>query len=74
MKVHLLIRSEPPCPYCVKAKTLLDEQGIAFTFEDHETPEKVAAFKALGHTTFPRVYIDGSLVGGASELEEYLAF
>lgn len=74
MKVHLLIRSEPPCPYCIKAKALLDEEGIAYTVEDFETPEKVEAFKALGHKTFPRVYIDGSLVGGFDDLSEYLAF
>ncbi|TDW20507.1 glutaredoxin 3 [Rhizobium azibense] len=72
MGIHVLIRSTPPCGYCVKTKALLERKGLAYTTEDHETPEKVEAFKNAGHRSFPRVFIDGELLGGLEDLEKHL--
>lgn len=73
MKVHLLIRSTPVCAACNRAKALLERKSLPFTTEDHDTPEKVEAFIAAGHRSFPRVYIDDELIGGFDELNAYLA-
>lgn len=73
MGVHVLIRSEPPCGYCTRAKALLDRKGVPYTVEDHETPEKVEAFKAAGYRSFPMVFIDGALIGGFDQLERHFA-
>jgi glutaredoxin 3 len=73
MSIHVLIRSNPPCPSCLKTKALLERRGLAFTAEDHETPEKVETFVAAGHRTFPRVFIDDKLIGGFEDLERHLA-
>ncbi|MBX5130719.1 glutaredoxin [Rhizobium lentis] len=72
MGIHVLIRSHPPCGYCTKTKALLDMKGLAYTTEDHETAEKVEAFKNAGHRSFPRVFIDGELIGGFDELQKHL--
>ncbi|WP_276122621.1 glutaredoxin domain-containing protein [Pararhizobium qamdonense] len=73
MGIHLLIRSKPHCAYCVRTKALLERKGLAFTAEDHETPEKVEAFKNAGHRSFPRVFIDGEMIGGFEDLEKHLS-
>jgi glutaredoxin 3 len=72
MGIHVLVRSVPPCGYCTKTKALLDIKGLPYTTEDHETPEKVEAFKSAGHRSFPRVYIDGELIGGFDDLDRHL--
>ncbi|AGC36116.1 glutaredoxin [Rhizobium phage RHEph10] len=72
MGIHVLVRTTPPCGYCVKTKALLDMKGLAYTTEDHETPERVEAFKNAGHRSFPRVFIDDELIGGFDELQAHL--
>jgi glutaredoxin 3 len=72
MSIHVLIRTTPPCGYCVKTKALLDMKGLVYTTEDHETPEKVDVFRSAGHRSFPRVFIDGQLIGGFDELRAHL--
>ena len=58
------------CPYCVAAKRLLDRDGIAFqeidlSF-DHELRQQLTA--ETGWRTVPMIFIDGTLVGGYTEL------
>lgn len=67
-----VILSKPGCPSCVNAKRKLDAIGDAYTEVIHDTEEKIEAFKAAGHRTFPRVYRDGELIGGYEDLLEYL--
>lgn len=72
MAIHVLTRSAPVCPSCVKTKALLERRGLDFTVEDHTTPDKIEAFLAAGHRSFPRVFIDGELIGGFEDLERHL--
>lgn len=67
------IMTKPGCNYCVKAKALLKRNNISFTVADHDTPEKIERFKSAGYTTFPQVFHDGFLVGGYTDLEDYLS-
>ena len=68
------------CPYCRKAKALLEREGIPHDYIAIEDPAKRASFlDARGFTgadrTYPRIWTlanDGTeerLVGGFSELE-----
>ncbi len=59
------------CPYCDRAKALLDRKGIPFQEIDAPTgsPARRAAIeRSGGRTTVPQVFIDGRAVGGSDEL------
>jgi glutaredoxin 3 len=61
----------PFCPYCVRARALLDRKGVAFTDIDiTEEPGRRAEMirRAAGHTTVPQIFIDGEHIGGSDEL------
>jgi len=69
----ITILSKPTCPFCKKAKALLDEKGMAY--EEIVIGETVspATIRALsGKSGVPQIFIDGKLIGGSTELEEYL--
>jgi len=70
----VVILSRPGCPHCTRAKGLLQEHG--FDYEELELLKHYPhrALRALsGGDTFPQVFIDGGLIGGADELEAWLA-
>jgi len=59
------------CPYCVRAKALLDRKGVAFTDIDiTEEPGRRAEMvrRAEGRTSVPQIFIDGEHIGGSDEL------
>jgi glutaredoxin-like protein len=67
------IITKASCPFCKKAKEMLDAKGMPY--------EEIAIGKEATHITtralsggagVPQVFIDGKLIGGSSELEEYL--
>lgn len=65
------IYTQPFCPYCIRAKRLLDRKGVPFREIDapYGTPERAeAARRAGGSTTVPQIFIAGQHVGGCDEL------
>ena len=58
------------CPYCVRAKALLDKRGLPYEEinlgRDPETRAELA--QKTGMMTFPQILIDEQLVGGFDEL------
>lgn len=59
------------CPYCSRAKRLLDAKGAAF--EEHDItlggPQRAEMIqRASGRTTVPQIFIDGQHVGGSDDL------
>lgn len=60
--------SQPDCPYCDKAKTLLSILGIEYRETVLDTVQKKAAFKASGFETVPQIYHKGHLIGGYDDL------
>ena len=61
----------PFCPYCTRARALLDRKGVAFTDIDiTEEPGRRAEMirRAGGRTSVPQIFIDGRHVGGSDEL------
>jgi glutaredoxin 3 len=68
-----MVTPEHTCPFGVRAKILLEEHG--FDVEDRIlcTRKEVNDFEAEhGVTTTPQVFINGALIGGCEELEQYL--
>jgi len=64
------IYTQPWCPYCVRAKQLLDRKGAAYREIDAPggTPEREEAMRRSGRTTVPQVFIDGRHIGGSDDL------
>ena len=61
----------PFCPYCVRARALLDRKGVAFTDIDiTEEPGQRAEMirRAGGRTSVPQIFIGGEHIGGSDEL------
>ena len=58
------------CPYCVQAKRLLGERSIPYDEVDvsDDTLREEMIRKAGGKRTVPQIFIDGSHVGGYTEL------
>ena len=58
------------CPYCVRAKALLDKKGVQYT--EIEAPggsaERAESQRRSGRTSVPQVFIDGKPIGGSDEL------
>jgi glutaredoxin 3 len=65
------IYTTPLCPYCWRAKRLLDRKGVAFVEIDlWQYPERRAEMieRAGGRRTVPQLFVDGRAIGGADEL------
>jgi len=60
----------PGCPFCVRAKRLLDQRGIPFEEVDVAADEVLRAeiVRRTGRRTVPQIFIDGRSIGGFEEL------
>jgi glutaredoxin 3 len=59
------------CPYCARAKALLEKKGVAFNeisldAEPGRRAEMVA--RAHGGRTVPQIFIDGEHIGGCDDM------
>ena len=72
--LHRMVLPDHECPYGVRAKQMLTEAG--YDIEEHilGSREEVESFKDEHDlATTPLIIIDGEEIGGASDLERYLA-
>jgi glutaredoxin-like protein len=67
--------SRPGCPHCARAKQALNEAGIAFN--DIPEDQRMITTNVLrgitGRMTWPQVFEGGRLVGGADEVQAWIA-
>lgn len=58
------------CPYCVRAKRLLDKKGVSYTEIDASDDAIRTAMvqRAGGRMTVPQIFINGEHVGGCDDL------
>ena len=59
------------CPYCARARALLERKGVAYTDIDIlDEPARRGEMieRAGGRTTVPQIFINGEHVGGSDEL------
>ncbi|WP_437648537.1 glutathione peroxidase [Sorangium sp. So ce362] len=66
----VLLFTKPGCSYCAKAKRLLDERNVPYE-EVAASPRRLRAVS--GKSSTPQVFVDGKYIGGADDLEAYLA-
>jgi glutaredoxin 3 len=59
------------CPYCVRAKALLDRKGVAYEEIDAEGNDALRAWlaEASGQKTVPQIFADGKPLGGFSDID-----
>ncbi|MCB8875475.1 glutaredoxin 3 [Acidisoma silvae] len=64
------IYTQPYCPYCTRAKALLDSKGAAYKEIDapNGTPERAESRTRTGRTSVPQIFIDGKHIGGCDDL------
>jgi glutaredoxin 3 len=59
------------CPYCIRAKRLLAQKGIAFqeidVTDDEELRQRMVT-ESGGRRTVPQIFIGGKSIGGYEEL------
>jgi len=69
--VSVTIYTKAWCPYCVRAKRLLDRKGVRYeeievTFDPEREREMIG--RAAGRRTVPQVFVGSVHVGGSDEL------
>lgn len=72
--LYRMVLPEEICPFGLRAKQMLEENG--YTLDEHilRSREEVDAFEEEhGVDTTPQVFIGGERIGGSDDLERYLA-
>ena len=65
------IYTTPYCPYCIRAKMLLDERGVTELNEiriDQDRELRKQMIERTGRRTVPQIFINGQGVGGSDDL------
>ena len=59
------------CPYCARAKSLLERKGVSYInidiIEDTSKRDEMLA-RSGGRTSVPQIFIDGEHIGGFDDL------
>lgn len=68
-----VIIGKPECPWCDKAKALLEAHDIKYIYKGvYSQPELHQFLLDCGLNTVPQVYINGQRLGGYTELSQYI--
>lgn len=69
-KAEVKIYTTPWCPYCVRAKQLLDRKNV--TYEDfnvaYDQALRAEVSSRSGRTSVPQIFINDEPIGGCDEL------
>lgn len=65
------------CPYCKRAKKILEQQGVEFedvdiTYDEEQMRPKLAKMTG-GRDSVPQIFVDGQSIGGCTDLEEIIS-
>jgi glutaredoxin 3 len=65
------IYSKKSCPFCVRAKALLDRKGFPYEEIDAEGNDELRVWLAetSGQKTVPQIFVDGRPLGGYSDID-----
>lgn len=67
----ITIYTKPFCPFCIRAVSLLEKKGVAFTeieaaFDAAKRQEMLA--RSGGRATFPQIFINDQHIGGCDDM------
>ena len=72
--LYRMVLPDHTCPFGVRAKAMLEQNGYEVDDRLLESREEVDAFKEeQGIATTPLIFVGDERIGGSSELEQYLA-
>lgn len=68
--IRVAVYTTKTCPFCVRAKRLLEARGIVYEEIDVEDDPALRAdlIQRTGRRTVPQIFIDGESIGGFEEL------
>lgn len=67
------IITKPGCPFCVRAKTMLEARNMPFEEIELGRDATLRSLRAITASEMvPQVFINGDHIGGSDDLEEYL--
>lgn len=66
----IVIYSSAYCPYCRRARALLDSKGVSYTVRDVERDPQLwnEIAERTGRNTVPQIFIDDRHIGGCDDL------
>ncbi len=71
--INATVFSRSGCPHCARAKALLNEAGREYEALELNKDYSDRTLRAVSAaSTFPQVFLEGQLIGGADELEHWL--
>ena len=59
------------CPFCIRAKSLLNKKNIEFTeykIDGDESAREKMSIRADGRKSLPQIFIDNNGIGGCDDL------
>ena len=68
---EVIIYSTTVCPYCIRAKQLLERKGVAYKEINlsNEAPDvRVELMQRTNHRTVPQIFINDQFIGGFDQL------
>jgi glutaredoxin 3 len=71
MSANVEIYTWSTCPFCIRAKALLNKKGVEFTeysIDGDEDAREVMAERANGRRSLPQIFINDQHVGGCDDL------
>lgn len=68
--MSIVIYTKPLCPFCVRAKALLDKLGL--NYQEHDVSRDMAMFQKMmklsNRRTVPQIFIQDKSIGGYDDL------
>ncbi|MBD1805904.1 glutaredoxin 3 [Microcoleus sp. FACHB-SPT15] len=71
MKPNVEIYTWSRCPFCIRAKALLDDKGVDYTeycIDGDEVARAQMAKRANGRRSLPQIFINDQHIGGCDDL------
>jgi glutaredoxin 3 len=67
----VMVYSKRSCPFCVRAKALLDRKGVAYQEIDAEHDDALRTWlvEATGQRTVPQIFVGDRSLGGFSDID-----
>jgi len=70
MSAEVTVYTTQVCPYCIAAKRLLGQRGVAYQEIDvsNDPGKRAWLVEATGRRTVPQIFIAGEAIGGFDDL------
>ncbi|PSB33750.1 glutaredoxin 3 [Stenomitos frigidus ULC18] len=71
MMANVEIYTWSTCPFCIRAKALLDRKGVTYTeycIDDDESARAKMSQRAQGRRSVPQIFINDQHIGGCDDI------